>query len=97
MAVFVEKRRDRRIPVTERGVLINRDDQNEVIPVMITDVSYKGVGVLSEKLFSAAGRYTLKYALLHRQFSWPVRIRWTKSNPDGCYAGCLKEDVNEAA
>ena len=51
MAVFAEKRHDRRIPVSERGLLTNQDDVNEVIPVMITDVSYSGVGFLSEKMF----------------------------------------------
>lgn len=95
MVVFNEKRHDRRIPVSEQGVLTNQDDAREIIKVMITDVSYNGVAFRSEQMFSGTGRYILKYALLHRQFTWPVRIRWTLSNPDGYCTGCQKEDLTE--
>jgi hypothetical protein len=90
MSVWEEKRGALRIPVSERGVLQDAATNKE-IPVMIMDVSSKGVGILSETLFPQDQNWVLKYSILHREFSFPVFILWTMSNNDGYYGGCIKE------
>jgi hypothetical protein len=90
MADGKETRCTLRIPITENGTLVHVDTREE-IPVTIVDVSSKGVRILSNIFFSAERVFILKYAILHKEFAFPVKIKWTLSNSDGYNLGCAKE------
>lgn len=86
-----ERRQDKRIPLTEAGFLINKDNGQKLIPVKISDVSFNGVGIVADSNVRTDDEYLLKYSIFHRSFSFPIKIAWMHLINSKFFLGCHKK------
>lgn len=87
---MINRRNESRISVTEAGFLISQNDDKQLVPVRVSDVSFNGIGLGVEKSLVAGKTYMLKYSLLHRSFNFLVEIVWTRIKNDRTLTGCRK-------
>lgn len=91
MILKKEKRKNKRIQISEQGLLISIEKNTEQYPVRLFDISAGGIGVLSNRYFPTDQKYFLKYLIFNRSFNLPVFIQWSISTVEGISAGCKKD------
>jgi hypothetical protein len=92
MADMPEKRKDRRYPIGESGIMASTNGRQEITPVQLIDVSISGFGVLANSPPPTDKNNTLRYSLLHKDFIIPLIIQWTQEVDDGYRIGCRRLD-----
>lgn len=85
-----ERREFKRFPVNEQGFLISQERDGEVFPVLIHDVSNRGIGFTANRFFTNNKKFTIQYSILNHEFNIPIKIAWTLSTHDGISIGCRK-------
>jgi hypothetical protein len=97
MADATEKRKTRRFPIGEMGILVSTNGKQEITPIRLVDVSMGGFGLMINTLPPSEKHHTLRYSILHKDFMIPVSIRWVQETDEGYRIGCGRFDEVGAA